>query len=119
MKLRPPLWALPRRLRQRYAAEIVELFGQSKRQLFDWLDVLRLGLRARLEDIMRSIAARACALTAAVSLVAFGYAIAELTDGVRDIHEHWWSSAPLLTLVASAIGWDIARRSVASVSPEP
>jgi hypothetical protein len=117
MKLRPPRRAprraLPLRLR-RYGDELDDLLDHSDRRMLDWLDVLRLGLRARLEDNMRSIVAYALALTAAASLVAMGYATAELAGGVQDVHEHWWSAAPLVVFALSALGALLIRRPIAT-----
>lgn len=105
MRLRAPLRSLPRRIRERHALEIIELFDASNRPLTDWLEVVRAGLRLRLEDCMRSVTATALAIIVAASLVAFGYALAELEHGVRDVHRHWWAALPLAALVLSSFAW--------------
>jgi hypothetical protein len=110
MRLRPPLWSLPRRIRDRHAIEIAELSEASMHPLRDWLDILRVGLRARLEDCMRSIVTASLALTSVAALLALGYAIAELEHGIREVHRHWWSSAPLAAVALSALGWSALSR---------
>jgi hypothetical protein len=41
----------------------------------------------------------------AISLVAIGYAAAELSGGISEMHRHWWSAAPLATLAVASIAW--------------
>src|SRR5262245_41528451 len=103
MKLRPPLWALPRRLRARHATEIIDLLEASGGTVSDWLDVLWLGLSAHVEDNVRSFGFAICVGVAALSLAAIGYTFAELANGIRDIHEHWWSTGPLASFALSII----------------
>jgi hypothetical protein len=52
----------------------------------------------------RTLLAASVFAMAAVSLVGVGYSLDQLTNGVRDIHEHWWSTAPVVMLAISVAG---------------
>ncbi len=39
--------------------------------------------------------------SAVTSLVAFGFAVGQLADGVAEVHRHWWSSAAAATALGS------------------
>ena len=101
MKRCAPLWAFPRRWRERYGAEVREMFDGSSRPFADWIDLAVMGMRVRLEEEMRSMFAVGLAAAFALSLVAAGYTLAELGEGVREVHRHWWSSAPYVALACS------------------
>ena len=101
MRITAPLWAFPRRWRRRYGAEVEELFAQSGLPLSDWVDVVLTGLLIRLEEGMRSFLIVGLTGVAGVSLVAVGYTFAELSEGVREVYRHWWSTVPYVTFAAS------------------
>ena len=58
----------------------------------------------------RDLIALAAGVLAAISLFGLGYAVAELTGGVREVPQHWWSALPLLGLFLSALTFLTARR---------
>jgi hypothetical protein len=101
MKLPPPLWLFPRRWRQRYGCEVRDTFRVSGSRFDDWLDMSVVGLQQRLEDSMQSLLTVGLTTIAGASLVATGYALAELSNGLAEMHRHWWSAAPLVALGSS------------------
>jgi hypothetical protein len=101
MKLPAPLWLFPRRWRHRYGAEAYDVFTASGSRFNDWLDLSVVGLQHRLEDSVHMLLTAGLLMIAAASLVTTGYALAELNDGLREVHRHWWSTAPLAALAAS------------------
>lgn len=102
MRLRPPFWLFPRRWRERYATEAEEIFDSTGRRFTDWLNLLLTGLLLQLETQMRYVVSGALTIVVAISLVVVGYAIAELAEGPREVHRHWWSVAPLGVVAVSA-----------------
>ena len=115
MRLPVPLWAFPRRWRERYADEVRETFGRSSRPLSDWIDLVRIGLLTRLEEHVRSLLTIGLTAAAGVALIVIGYTLAELRDGVWEVHRHWWSTAPVAAFASSCaallwIRWDSTAR---------
>jgi hypothetical protein len=76
------------------------------------MDLVAAGLRVRLEEHMRSLFTVVLTAAFALSLVAAGYTLAELGQGVREVHRHWWSTAPYvaLAMTGAALFW-LRRRS--------
>jgi hypothetical protein len=74
------------------------MFDGSSRPVADWVDLAVMGVRIRLEDDMRSMVTVGLTAAFALSLVAAGYTLAELGEGVREVHRHWWSTAPYAAL---------------------
>jgi hypothetical protein len=62
------------------------------------MDILWAGVRAHLEDEMLRLINVVLLTVAGLSLVAAGYSVAELRDGLREVPAHWWSTTPLVTL---------------------
>jgi hypothetical protein len=110
MKLPPPLWLLPRRLRDRYGDELREMYRDSPAPLADWMNLLWTGLAARLEGTMPQMTKIALLVVASISLVAGGYALAELEEGWRGVPSHWWSTAPFVSFTLSAGAWALVAR---------
>jgi hypothetical protein len=109
MKLPAPIWLFPRRWRRRYGGEARDVFAASGSRFGDWLDLVAIGARQRLEDSMRTLVVISLLTIAGASLVAAGYALAELEGGVRAMHRHWWSAAPLAAFAASLLLLLLAR----------
>jgi hypothetical protein len=100
MRIRAPLWAFPRRWRHRYGAEVSEMFDGSSRPVADWVNLVAVGMRVRWEEHMRSMVTVGLTSALALSLVAVGYTLAELSAGIQEAHRHWWSTAPYVALVS-------------------
>jgi hypothetical protein len=86
------------------------LYEGSDDALRDWVDIVRSGLVARVGENMRTLTDLSLAAVAAVALVAIGYTSAELSRGVLEAHQHWWSTAPLILLILTAGVWVWRRR---------
>jgi hypothetical protein len=86
---------LPASWRDRYGAEVHDLLDASGWRLRDILDVVWLGLTLRTEALRRlSMIYYTIGLLLLGAGVAGGlWSAAELTNGISDIHEHWWSTA--------------------------
>lgn len=103
----------PADLRKRYGDELAQMVAESDRPRRDLVSALRHVLSKRLEYTMKDLRMMSTAVAiviGAVSLVAFGYALAELAGGVRDVPRHWWSALPLMTLAASAVTVVVVQR---------
>ena len=92
---------LPARTRHRYGQELVALLDCSPRPLADTLDVLFLATREHLEDPMRGPLHTLASVSLAVSLVLLGYTVNDLSTGLTELPQHWWSSGAAVSVIAS------------------
>ena len=92
---------LPARTRGRYGQELLALLDHSPRPLADTLDVLLLAAREHLEDQMRRPLHTFASISLAVSLVLLGYAVNDLSSGVTELPQHWWTSGAAASVIAS------------------
>jgi len=92
---------LPAQTRDRYGSELVALLDRSPRPLADTLDVLFLAARAHLEAPMRRPLHTFASVSLAVSLVLLGYTVNDLSTGLTELPQHWWSSGAALSVLAS------------------
>lgn len=86
---------LPSRWRSRHWAELDDMLSARGWTFPDVADVAVLGLRLRTEQLRRSDAMRTgigMFLVVAGVVGAF-WSASELTNGLKDVHEHWWSTA--------------------------
>jgi hypothetical protein len=107
---------LPARTRARYGQELVALLDYSPRRLADTLDVLFLAARAHLEDSMRRSLHTFANVSLAVSLVLLGYTVNDLSAGVTELPQHWWSSGAALSVIASGAAVLLTRHRPATSS---
>jgi hypothetical protein len=56
-----------------------------------------------------SVLYRTAIVTAAVSLLLLGYALVNLSGGLIEVPQHWWSTMPVLGVAASIILAAVAR----------
>lgn len=105
---------MPEQHRDRYGEEMLELLHHSSRPTGDLINVAAFVLRWRTEDALREPLIIVAAILAAVSLFAGGYVVAELADGLTELHKHWWSTLPFLGLLL-AVGLAVAARIQGSV----
>ena len=101
MKRRAILWMVPKRRRDRYGEEIGALL-EGTRGSSDLVDVAGQALRWQMEESTRDLWGILALILAAVSLFALGFAVNGLAGGVTELPRHWWSTAPVLGLVAAA-----------------
>lgn len=94
-----------RRFRERYGDEIAVLLARSERPVRDRIDLILHALVERTETTMQrmSMMLFAAVIIAAISLIAFGYTLAELAGGLRDVPRHWWSTLPLIGLALAGV----------------
>lgn len=105
---------MPEQHRDRYGEEMLELLQHSSRPTGDLINVAAYVLRWHMEAALREPLMIVAAIFAAVSLFAGGYVVAELADGLTELHKHWWSTLPLLgPLLASVLA--VAARTQGSV----
>lgn len=93
---------LPPEHRDRYGNEMLDLLDGSSRPAHDLIDVAAVTLRWHSEVVMRNPLSIVAATLAALSLFGAGYAVAELTGGVSELLEHWWSTLPIAGLLLAA-----------------
>jgi hypothetical protein len=92
---------LPAQTRDRYGSELVALLDRSPRPLADTLDVLFLAAREHLEDRMRRPLHTVASVSLAFSLVLLGYTLNDLSAGLTELPQHWWSSGAAASVIAS------------------
>jgi hypothetical protein len=92
---------LPAQMRDRYGSELVALLDRSPRPLADTLDVLFFAAREHLEAPMRRPLHTVASVSLAVSLVLLGYTVNDLSTGLTELPQHWWSSGAALSVIAS------------------
>jgi hypothetical protein len=107
---------LPARTRARYGQELVALLDCSPRRLADTLDVLLLVARAHLEDRMRRPLHTFANVSLAVSLVLLGYTVNDLSTGLTELAQHWWSSGAALSVITSGAAVLLTRHRPATSS---
>jgi hypothetical protein len=95
------LCVYPEAWRDRYGPEIEELLAVSTRPIRDHLNILKFAMAKRLEFVMRKLALPFAGLLAAASLFAMGWTTKDLARGVVEIPFHWWSTIPVIGLVAA------------------
>jgi hypothetical protein len=108
----PVIRIYPDDWRERYGEEIEDLLDRSDRPIRDFVDVAVHAIGKRMENLMQRYIRliRAVAMTlAAVSLVAFGYALDDLAGGITEVAQHWWSTIPILGFAISGAMLLIAR----------
>lgn len=92
---------LPAHTRDRYGQELLDVLDRSPRPLADTLDVLFLAVREHLEDPMRRPVHTVASVSLAVSLVLLGYTVNDLSSGLTELPQHWWSSGAAASVIAS------------------
>jgi hypothetical protein len=92
---------LPAQTRDRYGPELLALLDRSPRPLADTLDVLFLAAREHLEDRMRRPLHTVASVSLAFSLVLLGYTLNDLSAGLTELPQHWWSSGAAASVIAS------------------
>jgi len=95
----------PSHLRTRYGNELLVLLAASPNPRRDLLDIVRCGLRERMEILAMTYLRPLAAILAAIGLFALGYTLNDLQDGLAELPMHWWSSAPVALLVLAALLW--------------
>ena len=99
------VWLYPRRWRDRYGREMVELLAASQHP---WRDGVNLAAHAALAWSDVAMFRVISLLLAAAALVMFGFTVGQLADGVHEIPQHWWSSisaaVAILALTAAIVG---------------
>lgn len=100
---------LPERTRARYGQELVALLDGSPRRLTDTLDVLFLAARAHLEAPMRRSLHTVAKVSLAAALVLLGYTVNDLSSGLTELPQHWWSSGAALSVIASGMAMLLTR----------
>lgn len=107
---------LPERTRDRYGQELVALLDSSPRPLADTLDVVLLAAREHLEDPMRRPLHTLASASLAVSLVLLGYTVNDLSAGLTELPQHWWSSGAAVSVIVSGAAALLTRRRPAARS---
>ena len=74
---------------------------RSPRPLADTLDVLFLAARVHLEAPMRRPLHTFASVSLAVPLPPLGYTVNDLSTGLTELPQHWWSSGAALSVIAS------------------
>lgn len=92
----------PKPFRRRFEDELIELLDRSSRPVRDALDVAMHAGQLRGEQLMTNAARHLADGVLAFALFALGYAVNDLQHGVVEVHEHWWSSAAVLLVLAAA-----------------
>jgi hypothetical protein len=91
----------PRSFRRRYEDELIELLDHSGRPVRDALDIAVNAGQLRGHQLMTNAARHLADLVLAFALFTLGYAVNDLQDGVVEVHQHWWSSAVVVLVVAA------------------
>ena len=92
----------PLAFRRRYGAEIVDLLERSDQPARDALDVAVHAVHLHWEVLVNTWFRHATNALLAASLVLLGYVVNDLSDGVTEIHRHWWSTLSVVLVVAAA-----------------
>jgi hypothetical protein len=100
---------LPSGVRDRYGNELLELLVRSPRPLADALDVLTLAAREHLEVLMRRWLHTLSIAALAAALVVFGYTMNDLSSGLAELPQHWWSSSAGAAVIASGVAVLVTR----------
>jgi hypothetical protein len=105
---------LPAQTRDRYGQELVALLDSSPRPLADTLDVLFLAVREHLERPMRHPLHTFASVYLAVSLVLLGYTVNDLSTGLTELPQHWWSSGAVVSVIAGGAAVLLTRHRAAA-----
>ena len=98
----------PPATRDRYGTELLDLLEHSDRPLRDSVDLVVHALAERADAMVRPAwVRRAAVVLAGMSLVMLGYAVNDLSHGIGEVGDHWWSAAAagfaLVTLTLAAL----------------
>lgn len=94
---------LPTSFRDRYGDELMELLGESRHPLRDSVDLIFLAIRLNLENAMTGVFRWTGLGLILVGMFASGYATSDLGDGLAEMHRHWWSTAPVVGVLAGGL----------------
>lgn len=108
---------MPEEHRDRYGEEMLELLHHSSRPTGDLINVAAYVLRWHMEAALREPLIIVAAILAAVSLFAGGYVVAELADGLTELHKHWWRTLPFLGFLI-AVGLAVVARTQGPVEAD-
>ena len=92
----------PLAFRRRYGAEIVDLLEHSEQPARHALDVAVHAVHLHSEVLVNNWFRHTTNALLAASLVLLGYVVNDLSNGVTEIHRHWWSTLPVALVVAAA-----------------
>ena len=92
----------PRAIRRRYGPEIVDLLERSEQPARDALDVAVHAVHLHWEVLVNNWFRHATNTLLAATLVLLGYVVNDLSNGVTEIHRHWWSTLSVALVVATA-----------------
>jgi hypothetical protein len=104
------LWLLPASWRDGYGEDVEDLLEAGGWRVRDVLDVVLLGLTLRSEALRRlAMMYYTIGLLLMGAGIAGGFwSAAELTNGIGDIHEHWWSTAATVWPVGAGLAFLLA-----------
>ena len=108
------VWLYPKHWRVRYGDEISELLAHSSRPRVDQINVALHALFAWMEvPMIRS----SLTAIAGAALVIFGFSVGQLSGGVSEIPQHWWSSASALGALCAVAAVTASNRVRRRTSP--
>lgn len=84
------LRVLPEPWRSRFGAEINDAMAMSHKPLEDRVDLIRWGVRLRMEQTARKFMMAGTVFVVAGAL-SLAWAAGELNEGIAEIPRHWWS----------------------------
>jgi hypothetical protein len=90
------VWLYPRRWRERYGREMIDLLAASRRP---WRDGMNIAAHAALAWSEVAAVKVVVTILAAGSLVTFGFTVGQLADGIHDVLHHWWSSISAVVVI--------------------
>ena len=92
----------PPAFRRRYGPEIAELLERSTQPGRDTLDVTVHAVQLHWGELISNWSRHASSAALAVTLVLLGYLVNDLSDGITEIHRHWWSMLAVALVAAAA-----------------
>lgn len=93
---------LPSEIRRRYGDELVDLLGDSRRPWRDRADIALAAIGLRLGRALLALVIVA-GLVSCVLAVGMAHAVGQLSDGVVEVPDHWWSSFIAVALTAAGL----------------
>jgi hypothetical protein len=103
----------PKRWRERYGDEVSDLLARSEHPRRDHVNVVVHAVIAWMELPVVSVV---LVIAAMASLLQFGYTLGQLSNGLDEVHRHWWSTSSALlavvTVAAAVTSARLARRRV-------
>ena len=108
----------PKRFRDRYGDELVELINRSDHPRRDAVNVVVHASRLRLETLMVRPLRHLLNVLVVVAVFVLGYVVNDLQGGFSEVHHHWWSSFALV-VTALAIAARFAVDVVAGRRQQP